>query len=37
MSVTLRPMRADEYAAPEAEEGERGYVHQMVEYGGMDA
>jgi len=25
MSVTLRPMRADEYAAW-AEEGERGYV-----------
>jgi ribosomal protein S18 acetylase RimI-like enzyme len=35
MSVTLRPMRPDEYAAW-AEEGERGYVHQMVEFGGME-
>ena len=35
MSVTLRPMRADEYPAW-AEEGERGYVDQMVEFGGMD-
>jgi ribosomal protein S18 acetylase RimI-like enzyme len=35
MSVTLRPMRAEEYAAW-AEEGERGYVYQMVEFGGME-
>ena len=35
MSVTLRPMRADEYSAW-AEQGERGYVHQMVEFGGME-
>jgi ribosomal protein S18 acetylase RimI-like enzyme len=35
MSVTLRPMRADEYPAW-AEEGERGYVDQMVEFGGME-
>jgi ribosomal protein S18 acetylase RimI-like enzyme len=35
MSVTLRPMRADEYPAW-AEQGERGYVHQMVEFGGME-
>jgi len=33
--VTLRPMRADEYPAW-AEEGERGYVDQMVEFGGME-
>jgi hypothetical protein len=35
MTVTLRPMRADEYPAW-AEQGERGYVHQMVEFGGME-
>jgi hypothetical protein len=35
MSVTLRPMRADDYPAW-AEEGERDYIHQMVEYGGME-
>jgi ribosomal protein S18 acetylase RimI-like enzyme len=35
VSVTLRPMRADEYPAW-AEEGERGYVDQMVEFGGME-
>jgi hypothetical protein len=35
MSVTLRPMRPDEYPAW-AEEGERGYVYQMVEFGGME-
>ena len=33
--MTLRPMRADEYPAW-AEEGERGYVDQMVEFGGME-
>jgi ribosomal protein S18 acetylase RimI-like enzyme len=35
MSVTLRPMRPDEYPAW-AEEGERGYIYQMVEFGGME-
>jgi ribosomal protein S18 acetylase RimI-like enzyme len=35
MSVTLRPMRADEYPAW-AEQGERGYVYQMIEFGGME-
>ncbi|MFL6048262.1 MAG: GNAT family N-acetyltransferase [Gaiellales bacterium] len=35
MSVTLRPMRPDEYPAW-AEEGQRGYVHQMVEFGGVE-
>ena len=35
MNVTLRPMRPDEYPAW-AEEGERGYVYQMVEFGGME-
>ena len=35
MSVTLRPMRADEYPAW-AEKGERGYVYQMVEFGGIE-
>jgi len=35
MSVTLRPMRPDEYPAW-AEEGEREYVNQMVEFGGME-
>jgi ribosomal protein S18 acetylase RimI-like enzyme len=34
MSVMLRPMRADEYPAW-AEQGARGYVDQMVEFGGM--
>jgi ribosomal protein S18 acetylase RimI-like enzyme len=35
MSVTLRPMRADEYPAW-AEQGEQGYICQMVEFGGME-
>ncbi len=35
MSVTLRPMRPDEYPAW-AEEGERDYIHQMVEFGSME-
>jgi ribosomal protein S18 acetylase RimI-like enzyme len=35
MSVTLRPMRSDEYPAW-AEQGARGYVDQMVEFGGME-
>ena len=35
MSVRLRPMRADEYPAW-AEQGEQDYVHQMVEFGGME-
>jgi ribosomal protein S18 acetylase RimI-like enzyme len=35
MSVTLRSMRPDEYPAW-AEEGQRGYVHQMVEFGGVE-
>lgn len=35
MSVTLRPMRPEEYAAWAAE-GERGYVYQMVEFGGIE-
>lgn len=33
--MTLRPMRADEYSAW-AEQGERDYVSQMVEFGGME-
>ncbi|HEV8451446.1 MAG TPA: GNAT family N-acetyltransferase [Gaiellales bacterium] len=35
MNVILRPMRADEYPAW-AEQGARGYVDQMVEFGGME-
>ncbi len=35
MSVTLRPMLADEYPAF-AEQSARGYVDQMTEFGGME-